>query len=104
MRVGAVPLDPELAAKILRHRGRSAYNQPTDFVFAGESAKPRWQETTLADLIKTVEIEESIPKPQGAAVSEKTCHAGRCIEGSVTVPRLISESATAISPPMESSL
>jgi site-specific recombinase XerD len=40
------------ATEILSHRGRSAYIHPTDFVFAGDSGKPRWQETILADQIK----------------------------------------------------
>jgi integrase len=31
---------------------RAVYVQPTDFVFAGDSGKPRWQETILADHIK----------------------------------------------------
>ncbi len=47
-----IPLDPDLATEILKHREGSVYVQPTDFVFAGDSGKPRWQETILADHIK----------------------------------------------------
>ena len=47
-----IPLDPDLATEILNHRKRSVYIQPTDFVFAGDSGKPRWQESILADHIK----------------------------------------------------
>ncbi len=47
-----IPLDPDLAAEILKYRERSVYLQPTDFVFAGDSGKPRWQETILTDHIK----------------------------------------------------
>lgn len=47
-----MPLDPDLAAELLKHRERSVYVRPTDFVFAGDSGKPRWQETILADHIK----------------------------------------------------
>jgi len=47
-----IPLDPDLATEILKHRVRSVYIQPTDFIFAGDSGKPRWQESILADHIK----------------------------------------------------
>lgn len=46
-----LPLDPDLAHELLKHRQRSTYVQLTDFVFAGDSGKPRWQETILADHI-----------------------------------------------------
>ena len=47
-----IPLDPDLAAEILRYKNGTIYTQPTDYVFAGDSGKPRWQETILADHIK----------------------------------------------------
>ncbi len=47
-----IPLDPDLAAEILRYKNGTTYVQPTDYVFAGDSGKPRWQETILADHIK----------------------------------------------------
>ena len=39
-------------ARFSRHKNGTVYLQPTDFVFAGDSGKPRWQETILADHIK----------------------------------------------------
>jgi integrase len=47
-----IPLDPTLATELLGHRDRSVYIQPVDYVFAGHSGKPRWQETILKDHIK----------------------------------------------------
>ena len=47
-----IPLDPDLAAEILRYKNGTTYVQPTDFVFPGDSGKPRWQETILSDHIK----------------------------------------------------
>jgi len=37
------PLAPELAKVLLRHRRRSLYKGQTDFVFAGDSGRPRWK-------------------------------------------------------------
>ncbi len=36
------------------------YVQPTDYVFAGDTGKPRWQETILADHIKPAAKEAKI--------------------------------------------
>ncbi len=47
-----IPLDPDLAAELLQHRARSVYTQPGDFVFAGDSGKPRWQQIILAEAIR----------------------------------------------------
>jgi len=47
-----VPLDPNMAEVLLRHRERSPYKGPTDFVFAGESGRPRWRGILFADHIK----------------------------------------------------
>ena len=47
-----IPLDPDLATEILKHKDSATYIQPTDFVFASDSGKPRWQEMVLADYIK----------------------------------------------------
>lgn len=47
-----VPLDPSLAEVLLNHRERSPYNGPTDFVFAGESGKPRWRGILFAGHIQ----------------------------------------------------
>ena len=51
-----IPLDPSLAAEILAHREQSVYVQPTDYLFAGDSGKPRWQETILTDHVKPAAV------------------------------------------------
>lgn len=48
----SIRLDPDLATEILKYKDGTIYVRPTDFVFAGDSGKPRWQETILADHIK----------------------------------------------------
>ena len=60
-----IPLDPDLATKLLNHREQSVYVQSTDFVFAGDSGKPRWQETILADHIKPAAAAAKIPGKVG---------------------------------------
>jgi integrase len=60
-----IPLDPELATELLKHRERSVYIQPSDYVFAGDSGKPRWQETILADHIKPAAAAAKIPGKVG---------------------------------------
>lgn len=55
-----IPLDPGLAAEILSHRERSVYVQPTDYVFAGDSGKARWQETILTDHIKPAAVQAKV--------------------------------------------
>ncbi len=55
-----MPLDADLAKEILAHRDRSVHTQPTDYVFAGDSGNPRWQETILADHIKPSAIKAGI--------------------------------------------
>ena len=47
-----VPLDPNLAEVLLRHREQSPYKGSTDFAFAGESGRPRWRGVLLADHIR----------------------------------------------------
>jgi integrase len=47
-----VPLDPNLAEVLLRHRERSPYKAPADFVFAGNSGRPRWRGILLGDHIQ----------------------------------------------------
>jgi integrase len=48
----ALPLDPALAELLKAHRQRSTYLQSTDFVFAGDSGKPRWPGEIVKDYIK----------------------------------------------------
>jgi integrase len=47
-----IPLDPNLAEVLLRHKESSKYKAPTDFVFAGDSGRPRWRGILFADHIK----------------------------------------------------
>ncbi|HEX5481465.1 MAG TPA: site-specific integrase [Terriglobia bacterium] len=47
-----LPLDPQLAEVLLKFRGQSVYIAPTDFIFAGNSGKPRWQGIMMTDHIK----------------------------------------------------
>ena len=47
-----VPLDPNLAEVLLRHKENSKYKAPTDFVFAGNSGQPRWRGILFADHIQ----------------------------------------------------
>jgi|1186.fasta_scaffold88961_1 integrase len=47
-----LPLDADLAALLLKHRNRSFYTQPTDWVFAGDHGRPRWQEVLLRNHIQ----------------------------------------------------
>ena len=47
-----LPLDTHLAEALLAHKAASAYASDSDFVFAGDSGKPRWPDTMLADHIK----------------------------------------------------
>jgi integrase len=42
-----LPVDPRLADAFTKHRRRSVYRGPSDFVFANRKGKPRWQESIL---------------------------------------------------------
>jgi integrase len=57
-----VPLDPNLAEVLLAHRDRSPYKGPADFVFAGESGRPRWRGVLFADHIRPVAERAGIGK------------------------------------------
>jgi len=48
----ALPLDADLAAVLLAHKAKSICKSDSDFVFAGDSGKPRWPESILADYLK----------------------------------------------------
>ena len=47
-----VPLDPAIATALLKWRGQARYLADSDFVFAGDSGKPRWQAMILKDHIQ----------------------------------------------------
>jgi integrase len=49
---GVLPLDPDLAEALLAHKACSVYVAGSDFVFAGDSGKPRWKDCLLADYLK----------------------------------------------------
>lgn len=57
---GVLPLDPDLAETLLRHRARSVYVADTDFVFAGDAGNPRWPETMLAKRVKPAALRAGI--------------------------------------------
>jgi integrase len=47
-----LPLDQGLASELWTHKARSVYVTDSDFVFAGDSGKPRWKDCILADYLK----------------------------------------------------
>jgi integrase len=47
-----IPSDPNLAEVLLRHKESTKYKAPTDFVFAGDSGRPRWRGILFADHIR----------------------------------------------------
>ena len=49
---GILPLDPDLADALLTHKAKATYATDTDFVFAGETGRPRWKDAILADYLK----------------------------------------------------
>ena len=44
-----VPLDPALATALLDWRGKAHYTNDSDYIFAGDSGKARWQGMILKD-------------------------------------------------------
>ncbi len=57
-----LPLDPDLATELMRWNQEAVYKVPTDFVFANDKGKPRWQETILEDYIKPAAVAAKIGK------------------------------------------
>jgi integrase len=49
---GTLPLDPDLAETLLQHKGQATYTADTDYVLAGDTGKPRWEDSILADYLK----------------------------------------------------
>jgi integrase len=47
-----LPLDPQLAEVLLKFRAQAVYIAATDFIFAGDSGKPRWQGIMMTDHVK----------------------------------------------------
>src|SRR2546426_8449140 len=58
----ALPLDANLADVLLAHRAQAAYASDSDFVFAGDSRKPRWPDSMLADYLKPAAAKAGIGK------------------------------------------
>src|SRR5207244_4963567 len=55
-----LPLDPDLAAALLDWRRQAPYASDSDFVFAGDSGKPRWQGMILKDYIQPAAVKTGI--------------------------------------------
>jgi integrase len=57
-----LPIDPELAMALLTFRREAVYVRPEDYVFAGDSGKPRWQGVMLQDHIRPAAERAGIDK------------------------------------------
>jgi integrase len=57
-----VPLDPELTTALLNWRGEAHYTDASDYVFAGDVGKPRWQAMILKDYIQPAAAKAKIGK------------------------------------------
>jgi len=57
-----LPLDPELATVLLDHRRRVVCVAETDFLFVGDTGKPRWPDSILADHLKPAAVRAAIGK------------------------------------------
>jgi len=55
-----LPLDDHLAALLVQHRNRSFYKEASDWVFAGDSGRPRWQEVLLRNHIQPAAVKAGI--------------------------------------------
>jgi integrase len=58
----SLPLDPNLAEALLEHKARATYKTDSDYVFAGDSGKPRWAGILLTDHIKPAAAKAGIGK------------------------------------------
>jgi integrase len=57
-----VPLDPAIATALLKWRCQAHYLADSDFVFAGDSGRPRWQAMILKDYIQPAADKAGIGK------------------------------------------
>jgi len=57
-----LPLDPDLAEALLMFRRQAVYVASTDYIFAGDNGKPRWQGIMLTDHIKPAAVRAGIGK------------------------------------------
>jgi integrase len=58
----ALPLDAALAELLRSHKATAAYVTDADFVFAGDSGRPRWPDSILADYLKPAAEKAGIGK------------------------------------------
>jgi len=58
----SLPLDSGLAEALLEHKARATYKADSDYVFAGDSGKPRWGGILLTDYIKPAAVKAGIGK------------------------------------------
>ena len=59
---GILPLDPDLAEVLLRHKAQATYSGEPGFVFTGASGKPPWPDSILAGHLKPAAKEAGIGK------------------------------------------
>ncbi|HKS96272.1 MAG TPA: site-specific integrase [Terriglobia bacterium] len=57
-----VPLDPDLATALLTWRGKASRTAESDYVFAGETGKARWQAMILKDYVRPAAVKAEIGK------------------------------------------
>jgi integrase len=57
-----LPIAPDLAEALLLFRRQAAYVATTDYIFAGDSGKPRWQGIMLTDHIKPAAVRAGVGK------------------------------------------
>jgi integrase len=57
-----LPIDPDLAARLLELREGSKYCKAEDRVFANDAGRPRWQETILQRQLKPAVLRAGIGK------------------------------------------
>ena len=55
-----LPLDPALAEILLRHKALASHVENSDYVFAGDSGKPRWAGILLTDHIKPAAVRAGV--------------------------------------------
>lgn len=57
-----MPLDPQIAEALLTYRRQAVYVEQGDYIFAGDSGKPRWGGIMLTDHIKPAALRAGIGK------------------------------------------
>lgn len=60
-----LPLDPDLAEVLLRHKTQAVYSAESDFVFTGATGKPPWPDGILTDHLKPAAVKADISKKIG---------------------------------------